>query len=229
MASILQAGADLLEGLRCFNYSDNLAVIGVLVPSDLDVTVFMERLAEVFRTHQAGPFQLRFVEVSTVTRPFRFLGYHFQKTQSGARAFVPERVAFLKEMNFERDLLEAETIAKVLKLEHAACSYCAAFALWEGAAAMLVRILQIAAEQRARITRQIAERLRARPVRIRISRPHISAQKFSPANGAPDDTHREPSELGTDRLVREHRANRLRGHSADTPKLERRKTYAKSL
>jgi RNA-directed DNA polymerase len=166
MASVLQAGADLLEGLRYFNYSDNLAVVGVLVPCDLDVTVFMERLAEVFRTHQAGPFQLRFVEVSTVTQPFRFLGYHFQKTERGARAFLPEHVAFLKEMKFERDLLEAETIAKVLKIAHAARSYCAAFALWEGAAAMQARILQIAADQRARITRQTVRRLRARPVRI---------------------------------------------------------------
>jgi hypothetical protein len=167
MASILQAGADLLEGLRCFNYSDNLAVIGVLVPGDLDVTVFMERLAEVFRTHQAGPFRLRPVDVSIVTRPFRFLGYHFQKTESGARAFLPERVAFLKEFQFERDLLEAETIAKVLKIGHAAHSYCAAFDLWEGAAAMQAKILQIAAGQRARITRQTVRRLRARPINIR--------------------------------------------------------------
>jgi hypothetical protein len=175
MASILQAGADLLEGLRCFNYSDNLAVVGVLVPGDLDVTVFMERLAEVFRTHQAGPFQLRFVDVSTITRPFKFLGYHFQKTESGARAFLPEQTAFLKEFNFERDLLEAETIAKVSKIGHAACSYCAAFALWEGAAAMQAKILQIAAEQRARITRQTVRRLRARPLSIRTPRVAISA------------------------------------------------------
>jgi hypothetical protein len=162
MASVLQAGADLLEGLRCFNYSDNLAVIGVLVPSDLDVTVFMERLADVFRTHQAGPFLLRFVEVSTVTRPFRFLGYHFQKTANGARAFLPERVAFLREMNIERDLLEAETLAKVLKIEHAARSYCASFPLWEGMAAMQARILQICADQRVRLARQPVRCLRLR-------------------------------------------------------------------
>jgi RNA-directed DNA polymerase len=154
MADILRAGADLLEGLRCFNYSDNLAVIGVLVPGDFEVSAFMERLVEVFRNHRAGPFQLRFVEVSTVTRPFRFLGYHFQKTANGARAFLPERVAFLREMNIERDLLEAETLAKVLKIEHAARSYCASFPLWEGVAAMQARILQVCANQRVRLTRQ---------------------------------------------------------------------------
>jgi hypothetical protein len=175
MASVLQAGADLLEGLSCFNYSDNLAVIGVLVPGDLDVTVFMERLAEVFRTHQAGPFQLRFVEVSTISQPFRFLGYYFQKTQSGARAFLPEGVVALREMKYERDLLEAETIAKVLKTEHAVRSYCNSFALWEGAPAMQVRILQIAAEQRARITRQAVRRLRTRPVSIRAPQGPIPA------------------------------------------------------
>jgi RNA-directed DNA polymerase len=166
MASVLQAGADLLEGLSCFNYSDNLAVIGVLVPGNLDVTVFKERLSELFRSHQAGPFHLRFVDVSTITQPFKFLGYHFQKTERGARAFLPERVAFLKEMNFERDVLEAETIEKVFKLEHAARSYCAAFRLWEGGAAMQARMLQTASQQRAHLTRQIRQRLRVRPVRI---------------------------------------------------------------
>lgn len=166
MANILQAGADLLRGFRCFNYSDNLAVIGVLVPGDLDVSAFMERLTEVFRAHQAGPFHLRLVGVSSVTSPFPFLGYHFQKTAAGSRAFLPERVAFIREMNYERDILEAETIAKVLRVEHAARSYCASFTLWEGAAAMEARLLQVSATQRARLISRIRQNNRGDNVQI---------------------------------------------------------------
>jgi hypothetical protein len=63
-------------------------------------------------------------------------------------------------MNFERDMLEAETIAKVLRVEHAARFYCASFGLWEGAAAMEARLLQISASQRSRLIEQSRYRVR---------------------------------------------------------------------
>ena len=137
MADILRAGAALLEGFSFFNYSDNL---GILVPTGMDEPVFMERLSSVFQTHPAGPFHIRLVGSHDIREPFGFLGYHWQM-RNGARAFVPEFVASLREMNFQRDLLEAETEEQLLRIEHSIRSYCAAFSLWEGAAAMQNRLL----------------------------------------------------------------------------------------
>jgi RNA-directed DNA polymerase len=145
MANVLRGVADLHYGLSYFNYSDNLAI---LVRGDLDEVAFMERLRGVFQTHPAGPFQIRTVGSFPISRPFPFLGYRFQKIANGSRAFIPERAAFLREMNYERDLLEAETFTKLLKVEHSLRSYCAAFSLWAGAADMQRRLLQVGDRQR---------------------------------------------------------------------------------
>ena len=56
IANVLRNTADLFEGLSFFNYSDNL---GILMPENMDDAVFMEHLRDVFRAHQAGPFQLQ--------------------------------------------------------------------------------------------------------------------------------------------------------------------------
>jgi RNA-directed DNA polymerase len=164
IANVLRSRADLFEGLSFFNYSDNL---GILMPEDMDESAFMEHLRGVFRAHQAGPFQLRLLDVSDICSPFSFLGYHFEKTSSVARAFLPERVAFNREMNYERNLLEAETEEQVLRIEHAVRSYCASFSLWDGAAAMQTKLLEFRERELARVTRQTDQRLRARPVRDR--------------------------------------------------------------
>lgn len=87
-----------------------------------------------------------------ISTPFRFLGYHFQKVGNGSRAFILERAAFLREMNYERDLLEAKTLAQLSRVEHAARSYCAAFSLWTGAAEMQRRLLQVYDRQRGHLT-----------------------------------------------------------------------------
>lgn len=148
MADILRAGAALLEGLRFFNYSDNL---GILVPTEINEAAFMERLSDVFQTHPAGPFHIRLVGSHDIRDPFVFLGYHWQ-LRNGASAFVPDNVASIREMNFQRDLSEAETEERVLRIEHSIRSYCAAFSLWDGAVEMQNRLLATSARQTARLT-----------------------------------------------------------------------------
>ena len=159
MANVLRGLADLHDGLSYFNYSDNLAILGFVVRGDLDEAAFMERLRGVFGTHPAGPFQIRTVGSFPISRPFPFLGYHFQKIADGSIAFIPEGAAFLREMNYERDLLEAETFTKLLKIEHSLRSYCAAFSLWAGAADMQRRLLQVGDRQRGHLTLSVPANL----------------------------------------------------------------------
>lgn len=147
MADILRTAAVFLGEFSLFNYSDNL---GILVPRAIDEAAFMERLSAVFQTHPAGPFQIRLVGSHDLREPFGFLGYHWQM-QNEARAFVPEGVAMAREINFQRDLLEAETEEQRLKIEHSIRSYCAAFSLWDGALEMQNRLISSCTRQLSRL------------------------------------------------------------------------------
>jgi hypothetical protein len=149
MADILRTGADLLEGLDIFNYSDNL---GILLPGDRDEAAFMEHLLGVFATHRAGPFQLRTISTCDIQKPFRFLGYTWQKTKRGITAHVP--VAFWREMEYEAEILEAQGLERIDHLEQRFRSYCGAFPLWRGATSMRARLDRAANQQRALMPRR---------------------------------------------------------------------------
>lgn len=146
IADVLRNKANLFEGLSFFNYCDNL---GILVPKDWDETAFTEQLRDVFQKHPAGPFHIRIVSADPINTEFRFLGYYWKKTPTGAKAYIPEQVAWERKMNFERDILECENKEQMLRIEHSFRSYYAAFPLWDGREKLLNNLLRISAGQRS--------------------------------------------------------------------------------
>jgi hypothetical protein len=135
IAKVLQDAAVLLEGLRLFNYSDNL---GTLLPPDRDHAVLEERLRDLFQRHPAGPFQLRVV-VSSIERPFRFLGYDWQRSPCGTIITMPH--ADWMEILYSNKIEDAKSSRELQHLSQKIQSYCAAYELCPEADVIKARLL----------------------------------------------------------------------------------------
>jgi hypothetical protein len=126
MADILRRAADQLRGLAIIVYCDNF---GIFVRTSADAAVLEERLRHVFGTHGAGPFHLTTTGAHSLETPFRFLGYHWEKTRTHVRAFLPTHVLEQRWTSFCAAISNATDFSAMKRAYNKARSYCSAFSL----------------------------------------------------------------------------------------------------
>lgn len=116
-----------LRSCPLVNYSDNFGILcGVEEARRLE-----KALREDFRSHPAGPFDIRFT-TTPVSHECRFSGYSFALRDNGECAFwVPEK-HWLDRFAYWSDKLENEPPHRVRANIERMISYLHAFPLWEG-------------------------------------------------------------------------------------------------
>ncbi len=126
MADVLRH-ADLTGYVCLVVYSDN---IGGLLPTEMDAAALVEQLTKSFAEHPAGPFRITSSKPTILSVPFRFLGYWFVKSNlEQARVYIPDDVWQQKEMEFQTEFADAETLDAMLLVCRRFLSYFAAIEL----------------------------------------------------------------------------------------------------
>lgn len=149
MADVLRSFADRLTCTLIVVYSDNIAVLAPQREAHATAKLFREA----FRTHGAGPFDLR-ISVTPIDREIRFLGYSWRVEGGTATPHVPAPKARAWTKTVEQSIYRA-CPSDLADIKQHVRGWCGSHDLWEGAP-LLQRHLLALIERMEPVTHALA-------------------------------------------------------------------------